>query len=496
MTEVRNQSEHNVFVLSPPETLNTCNKILIFNSADVSSSLGSVSLYNISEIYSYVITNLVPGTIDVAPKAKLIEKKDNGFLYEGDLRGGFNIIICISDSGEPLGYIKYLEIQGTRSIKMNIIINLETEVQDYSTKLNISYDIDGIVIEKDEMDKYKDYLKISQAREITQDGYNQYSNHVSAGVNMFLGDLSVVEGEAIKLDLCYGEKINPYPDTTFDYYSIGYVAGGDLALYSWSSDKYSVTSLSLKDIYGNPKSYIKTKEGRAPVPKYIYGGKEKDVTVEYISGRYIACNVGNLGIKLYDSYLGSWLEGNTLISDPYSEINKIYSLASNRVPYNDLARLVPAVRRAFILPDEKRKILHPYRIIGNWVVFKETGSSDRLLVCGPTVRLYILASEFNKLFILNDNTLILKSGDNTYQIYSGQFSTFASPNYSKAYPDATYGNEELKKPDSAYSFEVLDSPLKFYKRVPGNIQADTLDIIATFAGLIFYKNSENRFYYL
>lgn len=498
------QNEHSVFVLSPPETLNNCKKIVILNSKDIFSGLGnSVSLYNIDEVYSYAISNLVKGE---NPVAKELEKKainaagDEAFHYEGDLKRGFDTIICISDSGETLGYIKYLEAQGTRPRPINIKIKLvPSALNDDSNELRVSYDIEGLILENQEKDKYDDtYLNIGEARKKIQWGDNQYSNHVSSQSNMFLSDFSVINGErAVKLDLCYGEKLNPYPDTNFDNYSIGYVAGGDLALYSWSSTGYSVTSLCLKDIYGNPKSYIKTKEGRAPIPRYSVGGKEKDVRLEYISGRYIACSVGNMGIKLYDSYLNSWLPGNTLISDPYSEINKVYKLPSNRVHYSDLSRIVPAVERAFILSGEKKKILQPYRILGNWVIFREDYNADKLLICGPTLRLYILTSEFLNLMFLNDYTLILKDSDYSYKVFSStSFESFASDRYSSAFPEATYGGEKLSDGESAYSFNLSGSSLRFYKRLPEKQQTTSISIMTTFAGLIFYKDSENRLYYL
>ena len=494
------QNEHSVFVLSPPETLNSCKRIVIFNSNNIAASLNGISLYNIEDVYQYVISSLESEKRREIMKTKVNSSGSEAFHYEGDLKEGFDTVICISDSGEILGYIKYLEAQGTRPRPINIKIALQPSVKEGGqSQLKISYEIEGLILENQEKDKYdENYLNIKSAKERIQWGDNQYSNHVSAGVNMFLGDSSVISGEkAIKLDMCYGEKINPYPDTDFDYYSIGYVAAGDLALYSWSSDKYSVLSLCLKDIYGNPKSYIKTKEGRSPAPKYNVGGKERDVVIEYISGRYIACSVGNMGVKLYDSYLGEWMEGNTLISDPYSEINKVYKLASNRIQYSDLARIVPAVSRAFILGTEKKRILQPYRIIGNWVVFREDHNIDKLLICGPTLRLHILTSEFNRLMFLNDYTLILKESDYIYKIFSSSsFETFASERYKEAFPNATYGGETLSDPETAYSFDISGSSLRYYKRVPGRIQTASLNIITSYAGLIFYKDSENRLYYL
>jgi len=503
-----NQNEHSVFVLSPPETLNNCNKILLLNSADTTPHCGSVSLYNIESVYNYAINNLIDysGT-DENVRAKLINKtiiskgnkNQKAFQYNKPfLINGFDTIICISDANEILGYIKYLEPQGNRPRMMNIMIELHPIAKNGVSKLEINYNIEGLIIDDNEEDKYKDYLSISEARKRIQRGDNQYSNHVSSGENMFLGDMSVVSGEkAIKLDLCYGEKVNPYPDTDFDNFAIGYVAGGDLALYSWTNDTYSVTSLCLKDIYGNPKSYIKTKEGRAYVPKYFTeSGQQRETRVEYISGRYIACHVVGLGTKLYDSYLGEWLDKNTLISDPYSVTNKIYELASNRVRYSDLAKVIPAVSRAYMIDREKTAILMPFRVIGNWVAFKEDGEDDRVLVCGLTLRAHMTIAEFNNLMFLNDYTLILKEeGGYVVRVFSGMYKTFATPEYKRFWPEADFkGQQPEEYPEPIITYSLLKSSLRFNKRIATNPGISS--ILTTFAGLIFYRDSENRLYYL
>ena len=353
--------------------------------------------------------------------------------------------------------------------------------------------------DKDEEDKYKDYLKVSEARNMVDRGHNLYSSHVSSDDNIFLSDLSIVSGDAIKLDMCYGEKPNPYPDTTFDNYFIGYVAGGDLALYSWTSNTYSVVSLGKKDYYGNPKSYVKTKEGRAFVPEYKTNkGETRKTKINYISGRYLSCNVTNLGTRLYDTYLGKWLDGEELISDPYSETNKIYDLVSHQLIYSDLARLIPAFTRAYLLEGERNNnhIFYPYRVIGNWVVFREEGESNKLVVCGPALRLYTKVSEFNELMFLNDYTIIQKSyGGMIYRIYSGEFKTFATYGYQSEWPGAKYSGQVLSEPEEvAPGKNFFNSSLKYYKRLPGD--PGSIEILTTFAGLIFYKDTENKLYYL
>ena len=500
-----NQSEHSVFVLSPPETLNSCNKVLFLNSSYTTSSCGSVSLYNVEEVYDYAVENLLNVVSDKnTVPAKIVDKtrvknEIEAFQYSKPyITDGFDTIICISDANEILGYIKYLEPQGTRPRVMNIMIELRPSMKNEVSKLDISYEIEGLITDDNERDKYKDYLNISEARERIQRGDNQYSNRVSTGENMFLGDVSVVSGEkAIKLDLCYGEKINPYPDTDFDNFSIGYVAGGDLALYSWTSDTYSVVSLYSKDFYGNPKSYIKTKEGRAFVPKYFTeSGQQRETRIEYISGRYIACRVSGIGTKLYDSYLGEWLDGNTLISDPYSVTNKIYELASNRVHYSSLAKLVPAVSRAYIIEKERRSFLSLFRVIGNWVAFKVDGYNDRVLVCGPSLRVYMTISEFNNLMILNDYALILKEeSGHIVRVMSGMFKTYVTPDYKNLYPNTKFDGQTIEEfPDPIVVYNIANSSLKFYKRIAGNPRIST--VLTTFAGLIFYRDSENRLYYL
>ena len=483
-----NQNDHSVFILSPPETLNTCNKIVLFDSFDT-ASFGNVSLHNIDAIYSYIVLNKLCYTI---------YKEDDLYKYPGNRRNGkgFNTIICISDSGEILGYVKYFELQNIKDRAVNIKIEVNPEVSEEAAGvLDISYSVDGLVLDKDEKDKYKDYLNTEEAREIVKEDNNHYTTHLSACGNIFLGDLSVVSDKAVKLDVMYGEKLCPYPDTSFDNYSIGYVAGGDLALYSWSDNTYSVTSLQGKDIYGNPKSYIATKEGRAFSPVYKKRGITRNTTINYISGRYISCTVADLGIRLYDTYLGEWLDGEYLISDPYSEINKIYGLSSDRVLYSELAKLIPAVSRAYILEKEKKRILQPYRVIGNWIIFREEGSnSEKMLVCGSTFRLHIKASELNKLMILNDYTLILKESDYIYYIYTGTFKTFSTPEYLSSWSNSLPEDEKGIGEMFTISRNILESPLRFYKRRPGTPEMKA--ILTTFAGLIFYKDSENRLYYL
>ena len=494
------RSSNKTYVIGHAGLLNDCRHVHLCNSLEDSKAFenipGSLSLYNIEAVYKNLENERLGTRLDV--------DSEGVFVFPGTSESGFDLIIYLSESDEVLGYTKFDSPQGSRNRRATVRINITERLKAAEeNSLDISYLVKDLVKVSEEKSKYESTLISVKDAKGLADNFSRripFSIHATSSDNLFLGSYSVINSETVvELGILSGEVINPYPETTFSNYGVSYYGGSDICFTSWGKDStasrwyFNIVSLINKDHFGNPKSYIDTKEGRAWCPVWIDNITNPEI--KYIAGRYLVCNVPSVGLKVYDTFRNIWeTKGETIIANPEAPRNTIYSLPSKLLLLRDLKKLVPELNHVFI-PKRDEEFVRLYSVRGRWVVYtEELNSRIVYVVCGPRIRAYFSESEIDNLMYLNDEVLILKTSDN-YSIYyvTDSSNVFISPGLS---------NMSIREEDTD---KISTSPCKIatksdYKDTLGLYRRrdrfpKNLDIVGVFSGLIFYKES-NILYYL
>ena len=478
-------------------TVNTvednCAKLFLYDGSKLNYR---VSLYNIGDMYTRMANN----EYSMYYVAELTNTTNNTriFIYDSkETDSGFDTVIYVSNSGEPLGYTVFGEIQTLSGRRVSITLELRQSNLTTSSGLNISYSVNAT--ESEEKKKYSEILVDSKTAVLSKkDELLPYSSHVSSLDNIFLGDRFVKEKDQdlYRLGIFYGRKLNPYPDTKFTKYDIGYCGGDDIALFSYGNetdrgDTFSIQSLT--KTFGNtdvPISYIRMKEGRS-ILRTLETNEIKNTTLDYIAGRYLVCNVPYLGQRIYDTYQNLWLKSDSgvVIANPKAPGNKIYNLPTTSLLYSDLIQIIPELSRVY-LGSYKGQTLSLKKIVGNWYIFQiksKTINKKWYMICGEGMKLF--ATSDDNIMFLNDLVLIQKTNTG-YWIYKGdggeEFMT-ASYKESSGLTSEVEGEWTTKE-------GWRSSNLAHYRRMYRF--PSSLEIIATFGGLIFWMDDENRLYYL
>ena len=486
-------STKQTYLLGTVKTVvDNCARLFLYDGTQITYR---VSLYNIDDMYSKLENGTYKNKKYVA---ELSGSKT--FTYSSTKDDpGFDTVIYVSSSGEPMGYTVFGELQtlGGRTVSINLS-QLSQRVSGATSGLNISYAVNAT--ESEELEKYKNILIDSREAVMNRKGeLLPYSSHVSSLDNIFLGDRFVKEKDQdlYRLGIFYGRKLNPYPDTKFTKYDIGYCGGDDIALFSYGNetdrgDTFSIQSLT--KTFGNtdvPISYTKTKEGRS-ILRTLETDEIKNTTLDYIAGRYLVCNVPYLGQRIYDTYQNLWLKSDSgvVIANPKTPGNKIYNLPTTSLLYSDLIQIIPELSRAY-LGSYKGQTLSLKKIVGSWYIFQIKSNSKQLkkwyMICGEGMKLF--ATSDDNIMFLNDMVLIQKTNTG-YWIYksdSGQ-----------EFMTDTYKSDSSLTPENEGEWTTKEgwrnSSLAYYRRM--HKFPKSLEIIATFGGLIFWMDDENRLYYL
>lgn len=499
-----NSKKHNTFIIGFPEAINECPRIIVCNGNDVKNE-GDITLFSAWKIASKIITGNLPGLIIPRSDGFFKYRKDNLFWIQGDsdeetyeLRKawGFDIIIYLTSSEDALGYTKFSDINGGGTTNLNIYLEFSSELDEIDLNITLDTTLSSIS-GTTEQNRISGYLHLGDIQKGLKKTTTRYSPHLSASDIAFLGDRSVVSGNSVKIDLMYGQKVNPYVNwSKFTSHQIGYYGGDDIVLESWTSDHYNIVSLLKTDYWGHPKVYTVSKEGWRPIAKY------NDVSPEilYLSGRYAVCNCSGVK-KIYDTEDSRWLMTyGSPMSDPLSLQNKIVDLRASVSSFDQIAEYVPEINETFL--DLSKDIVNLYRKVGPWFIIEnESKSSIRSYkICGPTMTLYLLKSELQFISFLNDSALLYYNPDPENRecyVYCGFGKTFISKRYDLNF-DKIKDSEDHVKPgeriDRIDRDNIIGSDLDSFRRKMPILELPK--IISGFAGLVFYTDEENRLYYL
>lgn len=501
-----NSKKYNTYIIGFPEAVNKCPRIIVAKNSDFKDTEGDISLFYAWDIASKIITGELPGLI-IPRDSKdgcFKYRKDNLFwiqedtdeeTYEHRKKWGFDIIIYLTSSDDVLGYTKFSDINGGGTTNLNIYLAFSSELDEINLDVALDTSLSGISSHT-EQNTIEGYLRVEDIQGGLKKTTSRYSPHLSSGDIAFLGDRSIVDGEAVKLDLMCGKIINPYINwSKFESHQIGYYGGDDIVLESWTSDHYNIVSLLKTDRWGHPKVYTVSKEGWRPMTKY----NSTEAKILYMSGRYIVCDCSGV-TKVYDTLDSKWLYTvGSPISNPYSPQNKIIDLRASVSSIDQIAEYVPEINETFL--DLSQDIVNLYRIVGPWFIIEnESKSSIRSYkICGPTMTLYALKSELNFISFLNDSSLLYYNPETREcYVYCGYGKTFISKRYDLNF-DKIKDSESQEKPGERIMEpinidNIVGSELDAFRRRQPILELPR--IIAGFGGLVFYTDLENRIYYL
>ena len=506
-----NSKKYNTYIIGFPEDINNCPRIIVCNSSEFADKFGDISLFYVSSIAKSIITGddginglIIPRSekgcfeYDKDNLSWILGTDDEG-TYENRKESGFDVIIYLSSRDDALGYTKFLDLCGKGTINLNIYLEFSTELGEINQDIILDTSLSNVSSSIEEK-TIQGYLKVKDIED-PKNTTSRYSPHLGASDIAFLGDRSVISGQAVGIDLMYGEVINPYTNwSAFESHQIGYYGGDDIVLESWTPSHYNIVSLLKKDRWGHPLVYTVSKEGRRPIGKY----NSLDTEVLYLSGRYVVCNCSGVK-KIYDTLDSRWLETlGSPISDPLSPQNKIIDLRASVSGFDQIAEYVPEINETFL--DLSEDVINLYRKVGPWFIIEnESKSSIRSYkICGPTMTLYILKSELPYISFLNDSSILYYnpgtkegSGSRECCIYCGFGKTFISKRYDLNF-DKIKDSDSQKKPgervEPVNPENIIGSSLDSYRRREPVRKLPR--IITGFGGLVFYTDDKNRLYYL
>lgn len=477
------------YVLGPVKPLNECRRIVLCRSSDFSDI--KISLYTIDKYLETVRDSeyrLILSRKDSSDSFKYRKRNITWISDEAKrLEWGFDIIIYLDSSGLPLGYTKYKILNGTGRDNLNITLDFSTLVSS-GPVLVVDTDL-GYVTEEDEINKYIEPLATVKEALSKKSDHSWYSNNLESGDIILFGPMSVIGKKLYKIDFIDGGSLNPYGDMSFDYYSMGYYGGDDIALFCWGVEEdesiYNIISVAKKDHYSHPVCYVSAVDGRAKAPDY----NGERVRIKYISGKYLSCYpVSDPTITLlYDTKRKIWLDYDGVsISNPQHPGNKIYNLINPTMVYSEAVKYIPEMKGIYLDLSTSGKSLIPSRVIGPWVVFdiRSTNYVRDCVACGPTCTVYMRGDELDNTIFLNDTTLVLcDRKNNKYYVYGGIGKTFCTPRYKKEYPGVNY--DVVGPEENNFNIFRRQAPLGYMP-----------NIITGFGGILFYLDNQNRLYYL
>ena len=259
MAYYNSTSEYTVNLSESINEVNGSDTILIFSSRTLAKLAGDLmfSLANLNKIYERL-----KGGKDVA---EIKKSDDDIFRFLHTMAGGlgFSYIIPVRNN-KPLGYIAYKTTQG-RSRDINIKLAFEVE------NSSLGFD-NGIALgeNKTSTTNFNPDLIIGSENWQYSSGLNEnggaskYSRHVKNSINSpaVITNAGVYDGKIeTKLSLNQNFTINPHRvEGLEDNLRFSYFAG-DLAVYGWTGNKYTIYSLTKHNRFGLPVSYTPSDTG-------------------------------------------------------------------------------------------------------------------------------------------------------------------------------------------------------------------------------------------
>jgi len=434
-------------VIGTVKPINDCNRIFVYNDGifNSNSAYSEPNIYNLGEVYTFIRSNNEIGEV--------LTKSDGAFTYRHDetTHTGFNVIIYLSNSnGQPIGFTKFVRVQGKdRDIKLKI--SLQTTLE-YGTEIIVESSLKELRISDKLTDETGDNLwNFTSSNTIKEDAkdiipISRYTSHLTAfggedntRTDYLINSLVRQKNDIVefsKLDITRNIEADPY-ERGFTKYQFGYF-GDDLAFYTWKSEKvgsewvgeYCIISLTARNLFNRPIYY--TPSDTASLP-FRFG----DADIDYFAGKYIVLTNGDVyGIRDSEHLdEDDYIVARNSIIDPFDRRSQIYKkpnrneerITSIWSMYTDY----PEFANIYMKPSTLLSFYGNYlfiRKIGPWFVFKYGYSDkDSFILLNSFCSFRLTEEEYNNLIIVNDKVLLINYPDYNYyllyQLDQGEYYT-------------------------------------------------------------------------
>lgn len=494
-----NKIGYSTHILGTVKSVMSCLGIILYNKYDISDGdkYKRISLYNINEIF-----NLVKKGPYLELTRETTDENDYFiYLHENGRIEGFNVIIYINPiDGSPLGYTEFTNTQG-QDRDTNIYLELQAEVLDFDVRLNDNLDNVEYAIKtytgkglgdytsaKDVFNGLKDVEKGNKhyTKFLSQSQRSNDSIYLDCGTVARLENLNGLG--FIKLGLERNMNYSPL-DYDFENFNISYY-GDDIVLCSWTGTNYCITSLTLRNAFGDLIRYTKSNKGYFTLPST--DGVMN--TIDHAAGKYIICKTtssGNSRMRAFNIETKSWEETTNpnVFVDPLDKSNTLYELPG-AIKSDSFFRYLPELKNMFY-DYKENEYLKVIRKVGPWFVLNvKRNDKSLVLVTGIAFSLYLTPDQLKDLMFFDDNTLILNT-KNAYLIYNG----FRQTKYTKSASNliGTKGKvlntsvESVDKEQELYKTSFNDVRRGAYPQTKG-----LPEFVAGFKGHLFYVDKSNH----
>lgn len=523
MADLVNDLGYSTYISGTSKEINDCKTILLYNKEEVSTSVERINInaYNIDEVIQQLR--------DTGNYLELTrEDTSNPFEYsmENGKISGFNLIIYISPYEHGIGYTEFLNLQG-KYRDLNIYINSTTELgESIFIKIVESLVLSNIQGYRDwigeECNEYSNALKIYRSIEGGGICPSSYTSHLSSfregdkESNIWLPGMGVMRENSLHIiSIAKDFDADPY-NLNFDQEWIGLYTPDDISLYKWKGLKYSISSLTTTNRFGDPIMHTATPSGYVQIPDL----SENTYEILGFSGKYaIVTEKGGERSRVWDTFerkfVNLGVNSGKVFIDESDRNYPIIALPVSSYAKN-IIELVPDLGNTFYDIETYGKSYYINIIYrkGPWFVFRQ---GDLLVWSNLRQSITTTWEERNRVLLINDIYLGIISEDREYlTLYTGLGNNWisekarqskggswgydsslgiwkASDDNDLIY-DTAYTNKSLK----IFKGWIEDNPelMDFRKGAfPTNGYPKVGSIIGSLLGFIFYKNN-NRINYI
>ena len=529
MATSTNYLGYNTYILGTTKSILMCLGIIVYNKSQLPSDIEKLSLYNIDQVYQKVIQSGEYLRLDrLSTEDPFIYTNNNGVVQ------GFDTIIYLSNSDNTsIGYTEFLNIQGEdRNINIQLAFNnvisgdLVIDLVNSLTQLKNNPTVSTDFIGK-ELNQYPSAKNIHD--DISNSTWNspKYTSNLSSiyksnTQNIFLGYGLLKGTQLIKLDLSKNMVVDPY-EFGFTNYLFGYYEG-DIVVYLWKGLDYTIYSITKRNRYNNPITYINSGVGYATIPNYSTTENTQQ-KISYFAGKYAVVELSGSenSTQIYDTMSKGWLKLNSpnFIIETTNLKNRIVELPII-TNYNNVFDYLPDISNIYLNLYEytRTNSLNISKKVRNWYVIRR--KRDKInIYSGMSKTLF--CSDQEEPIIINDQIIMIRTKDEEnnldyYTVYNENQKTYYSEKArviiegGKLEFNSSLGimfcnggsrDEEYKSLYNTKEIKIIDSGEtlnnSYFVRFRRNILPENIttipEIVGAIDGIIFYKN-QNYINYL
>lgn len=428
-------------LLGSAATASSSKKIVLFNQSLLSTK---ISLYGMKNYYSTVILS--------SPHLDLVRTEKDTFEYnfKNGKINGFDLIVYLQADNTPIGFTEFNNVQGlSRNISIQIKITTTSDdslgtVVDGCNLSQLKVTDLSLILLGEEDYEYTSSKKVFANIPAPKTSYTVHVEDLERNKTIITSSNGIISSGFYHCNVLKNKNYDPH-GIGFTNYSFC-KNGSDIVLLEWVDDKYSIYSMTMANLFGNPRAYtrdnldISTKGKVTPigstsgqdihtksagfcvVPSFSDNAAQKIISC---SGRYILVDV-NGESRIYDVINDRFIEseGELVVNERSFKtgLTRLEAGWDNFVlACPELLNLYIDVSQLFV------KNLKIYRRIGSWFIlqYNYSTSSDLYICASPTSSIYLTKDDLDKLIILNDNVILLKE-DIYYVMYYGYEKTYYS----------------------------------------------------------------------